>query len=112
MVLNPTVCRGKPEAGVVCPFIVEFFLEAAAEYVPGDDVSTFASGLVADSGGELRLVPRLTWQVGHNFTNLEMSSFGTLDNDDQLHLRYQSDQKSYHEYTFLTWNEVLSRPPC
>jgi hypothetical protein len=49
---------------------------------------------LTDSGGEVRLVPRLTWQVGHSLTNLEISSFGTLCKECQL----LSGQRGEREY--------------
>lgn len=53
----------------------EFFLEKA----PGELTCLRASGLLLLSGVVLRpVVPRLTWQVGHSLTNLEINSFGTL----------------------------------
>jgi hypothetical protein len=79
VVLNPAVCKGKLALVVVIPLTLEFFLDPAVEYVSGDWTSVFAFGLLTDSGGELRLVPRLTWQVGQSLTNREMSSFGTLN---------------------------------
>jgi hypothetical protein len=76
--VNPADCKGRVTLTVAGLFDTEFFLEFSTPLPSGDCEFIRMSGLLSEAGGELRAVPLLTWQVGHNLTNLEMSSFGTL----------------------------------
>ena len=76
--MNPADCKGRVTLTAAGLLDTELLLEFSTPLASGDCVFIRLSGLLSDSGGELRAVPLLTWQVGHNLTNLEMSSFGTL----------------------------------
>jgi len=56
----------------------ESFLESTGEIRSVDGGSVYASGPLSSAGGELRFVPLRIWHVGHNLTNRDISSFGTL----------------------------------
>ena len=97
LLLKPADCRGKVTLTTDCLLDMEFFLELAAPILSGDCVSIRVSALFTDSGGELRAVPLLTWQVGHSFTNLEISSFGTLHVKVNISLFSNSIRNAYQE---------------
>lgn len=77
---NPAERSGKVTLVVTDLLDVEFFLDSDTQLSSGECEFIRVSGLLSNSGGELRAVPLRTWHVGHSLTNLEISSFGTLCN--------------------------------